>query len=74
MTWQKDAACRGHDPELFFPATEVGAGARQVEQAKAVCARCPVVAACLTEHRGEEFGVFGGLSATDRRALNRTAA
>jgi WhiB family redox-sensing transcriptional regulator len=74
MTWQKDAACRDHDPELFFPATEVGPGARQVEQAKAVCAQCPVVAACLAEHGGEEFGVFGGLSATDRRARNRNVA
>jgi WhiB family redox-sensing transcriptional regulator len=67
--WRVEAACRGVDPELFFPASEVGPGARQVAQAKAVCARCPVSASCRAELGMQEFGVFGGLSAGERRTL-----
>ena len=66
-----DAACRGEDPELFFPVTETGPGARQVARAKAVCARCPIVSACLAFalDNGLTDGVFGGKSASERRNL-----
>jgi WhiB family redox-sensing transcriptional regulator len=72
------AACRNEDPELFFPLTDVGPGARQAAEAKAVCARCPVVSACLAyavEH-GLAYGVFGGLTGSERRrpALSRIAS
>nr|WP_258165224.1 MULTISPECIES: WhiB family transcriptional regulator [Protofrankia] len=40
--------CWDADPELFFPAGETGpAVAAQVTAARAVCAACPVRAACL---------------------------
>ncbi len=64
-----EAACRGEDPELFFPVTETGPGARQVVRAKAVCARCPVSPACLAYalKNGLAHGVFGGLTGSERR-------
>ncbi|WP_037304411.1 WhiB family transcriptional regulator [Amycolatopsis orientalis] len=64
-----EAACRGEDPELFFPVTETGPGARQVARAKAVCARCPVTSACLAFalDNGLAHGVFGGLTSSERR-------
>ncbi|MEV6912311.1 WhiB family transcriptional regulator [Amycolatopsis sp. NPDC051071] len=64
-----EAACRGEDPELFFPVTETGPGARQVTRAKAVCARCPVTSACLAYalDNGLAHGVFGGLTGSERR-------
>ncbi|ANN16286.1 transcriptional regulator [Amycolatopsis orientalis] len=64
-----EAACRGEDPELFFPVTETGPGARQVARAKAVCARCPVTSACLAFalDNGLAHGVFGGLTDSERR-------
>jgi WhiB family redox-sensing transcriptional regulator len=66
------AACRDADPELFFP-TSRGADLRaEVREAKAVCARCPVRAACAAwalEHR--EHGVWGGLDEGDREAVSR---
>jgi hypothetical protein len=73
--WHEDAACSGLDEALFFPPTETGPlGAARVEQAKQVCAGCTVRAACLAEAMTREpasarYGVFGGLSATERGQL-----
>ncbi len=71
--WRKRAACRDVDPELFFPVGTSGPALLQVEQAKAVCARCPydVRAECLSQalRTGEQFGVWGGLSESERRAV-----
>jgi WhiB family redox-sensing transcriptional regulator len=76
MEWMDQAACLTEDPELFFPPTEVGPGAAQVTEAKAVCARCPVRSDCLLMAlaTGLTEGVFGGLSATERRALRMADA
>ncbi|TNC24637.1 WhiB family transcriptional regulator [Amycolatopsis alkalitolerans] len=71
--WQERAACRDEDPELFFPVSEMGPGARQVARAKAVCARCPVRAECLEYalDTGLDHGIFGGMTDTERRKLVR---
>jgi WhiB family redox-sensing transcriptional regulator len=71
--WMVSAACRGMNPELWFPVTEVGPGARQVARAKAVCAGCPVRDECLAfalELKLAE-GVFGGLTPSERAVLVR---
>lgn len=74
--WRDAAACRGTDPELFYPASEMGPGRRQVEQAKQVCGRCLVREQCLEYalNRGEPYGVWGGTTAGERRARTRRAA
>lgn len=66
--WQKDALCRGVDPDLFFP--ERGASTRE---AKAVCHQCPVQALCLEYalQGGEKFGIWGGKSERERRRIRR---
>lgn len=68
LDWSERAACRGSDPDVFYPSD----GAKVVEsRAKKVCARCPVRAECL-EHalRTEEpYGVWGGLNEVERRAI-----
>lgn len=71
MDWRYYAVCRDEDPDLFFPVSEVGPAADQVQQAKAVCARCPVRSECLTNAiaEGLPFGVFGGTSESERRRL-----
>lgn len=69
--WRDRAACRGSDPELFFPTAQAGPMYDgQVARAKAVCARCPVRTTCL------EFalsalpdGVAGGTTPAERRGL-----
>ncbi|MGH3758030.1 WhiB family transcriptional regulator [Actinophytocola sp.] len=71
--WRNRAACRDEDPELFFPISDVGPAARQAEQAKAVCARCPVRAQCLNFalDNGLDHGIFGGTTERERRELAR---
>ena len=48
----------------------------QIEQAKAVCRRCPVTQSCLdwALRAGQDSGVWGGLSEDERRALKRRQA
>lgn len=71
--WMPDAVCRGTvDPELFFPVSEVGPGVRQVIEAKAVCARCPVRSACLAFALDRDVdGVWGGTTQGERRTLRK---
>lgn len=68
MTWRQRGACNGLDPEVFFPESEEAA-----EEAKAICAECPVRIACL-EHAlasHERDGVWGGATEKERRRLVR---
>ncbi|GAB3571671.1 WhiB family transcriptional regulator [Amycolatopsis endophytica] len=73
INWHARAACRDEDPELFFPVSEMGPGARQVARAKAVCASCPVRAECLAYalDAGLDNGIFGGTTEQERRSLIR---
>jgi len=71
--WQFDGACRRENPDVFFhPDRERGPSRRNRDSAaKAVCRRCPVLAACR-EHAlqvHEPYGVWGGLTEHEREAL-----
>jgi len=65
--WHEKAACRGADPDLFFPPEE--GGKAQARKAKAICGGCPVRTECLAHaiRHGEHWGVWGGVSERDRR-------
>jgi hypothetical protein len=67
--WRHRAACRGVNPELFHPVATAGAVFEaQVAAAKAVCARCPVVAECLASALATlPHGIAGGLTEQERR-------
>lgn len=69
-TWRDQARCRGVDPKVFHPAEEDEAAA---DAAKAICALCPVVDSCLefAVSAREKDGVWGGLTARERRRLIR---
>lgn len=69
--WVALAACRDTNPDLFFPVTETGPGARQARTAKAVCAACPVAARCLTWalDTAQPHGIWGGHTPTERATL-----
>ncbi|CAM5325834.1 WhiB family transcriptional regulator [Streptomyces griseus] len=70
------AACADEDPELFFPIGTTGPALLQVEEAKAVCRRCPLMETCLQGalERGEHHGIWGGTDEDDRRRMKRRAA
>ncbi|GIH89542.1 WhiB family transcriptional regulator [Planobispora siamensis] len=66
--WAARSACRGSDPELFFP---LSPSAEQESRAKAICARCPVMDDCraYAVRAGEPEGIWGGLTVQERRGL-----
>lgn len=68
--WSRNAACRGTDPDLLFVQ-----GAAQ-NRVKAICASCSVRTECLADALDNqiEFGVWGGMTERERRALLRRRA
>lgn len=70
--WQLYAHCRGRDDLFFHPHGEREPARGQREQAaKALCASCPVRPECA-EHAlemAEPYGVWGGVTETEREAL-----
>jgi len=66
-SWMDEGACRGGDPDALF--------VRGAEQnvAKLVCRTCPVRTECLADALDSrtEFGVWGGMTERERRALLR---
>jgi WhiB family redox-sensing transcriptional regulator len=66
--WMSLGACRSEDPGLFFPVSSAAAALAQVNSAKAVCARCPVRANCLSYAliTGQDEGIWGGTTAAER--------
>ncbi len=75
-SWMPRGACRGEDTGLFFPAPGQGRGATAavaVARAKQICAGCPVAAECLAYAvtTDQRFGVWGGLTAHERRPGRR---
>lgn len=75
MDWRHRAQCRieNQDPELFFPVGTSGPVIVQIEQAKAVCRRCPVSEQCLhwALETGQDAGIWGGMTEGERRTLKR---
>ena len=69
-TWRDQARCRGVDPQVFHPSEEDDDAA---DAAKAICALCPVADSCLefAVSTRENDGVWGGLTARERRRLIR---
>lgn len=65
--WAQLGTCVARDPDALFVR-----GAAQ-QQAKMVCQRCPVIAECLADalDNRTEFGVWGGMTERERRALLR---
>ena len=68
QTWRQHAACRGVEPDIFYPASD-----EEVEVAKAVCAVCPVRQPCLEYALSsrERDGVWGGATEKERRRILR---
>jgi len=71
--WRAQAACLTEPADLFFPDGTTGHWALTIEQAKAVCHRCPVADACLAfaEAIRATDGVYGGLTDKERASRRR---
>ncbi len=68
LAWRQRGACRGLDPDIFYPASDEEAG-----EAKAICAQCQVRQACLdfALDTREAEGIWGGTTARERRRVLR---
>lgn len=72
--WQRKAACRGPQSEVFFPpgTFERKDDKRERElRAKDICRTCPVKRPCLDYAIAikEPHGIWGGLNEAERRNL-----
>jgi WhiB family transcriptional regulator, redox-sensing transcriptional regulator len=65
--WSAEAACSQTDPDEMFVQ---GAAQNRVKQ---ICSGCPVKMECLADALDNriEFGVWGGMTERERRALLR---
>jgi WhiB family redox-sensing transcriptional regulator len=66
--WRERGACKGLDPQIFYPETD-----EEADTAKQVCAQCHVQTACLEyalQFRERE-GVWGGTTERERRRIVR---
>lgn len=69
--WQHYARCRGLDPDRFF-----ARGSARSQPAIEICQRCRVREECLQFALDSEveFGIWGGMTERQRRALRRRMA
>ena len=68
-SWVRQALCAQTDPELFFPPK-----GQPANEAKRVCAACPVRAECLLYALNAPMaldGIWGGLSPKERQTKRR---
>ncbi|WP_416980948.1 WhiB family transcriptional regulator [Streptomyces sp. T028] len=75
--WRERALClHVDDPDLFFPIGISGLTVVQIDEAKAVCGRCPVVEQCLdwALRAVQVEGIWGGTTESERRAMRRRAS
>jgi WhiB family redox-sensing transcriptional regulator len=70
MSWQQRGSCRDVDPSLFFGPEGEARNKRRFREAaaKAICAYCPVRAACRTFAltTAEPYGIWGGTTEAER--------
>ncbi len=71
--WRTQALCAQVDPEIFYP-VNVAPTSPAVQQAKRICAACPVQTACLLDAMAGEdparrWGVIGATTPDERHAL-----
>jgi len=68
QTWRDHAACRGIDPEIFYPVSD-----EEADPAKTICDLCSVRTLCLEYAltARERDGVWGGATERERRRMIR---
>jgi hypothetical protein len=66
-------------PEVFFPEdfrARIGQDFEMAklaeETAREICMRCPVMAKCLKVGMYEEYGIWGGATAEQRKKIRKT--
>ncbi len=71
--WNKRAACKGMDTNVFYPDPDTPDEEAEAAVAKAICASCSVREACLEYAlaKREKEGIWGGMTERERRRILR---
>lgn len=58
-------------PDLFFPDPDDAIGMKAIMSAKKMCQECPLINLCAEYgiEANEEFGIWGGFTASERRSI-----
>lgn len=76
MSDYRGAVCTTHDPETWFPTRPGGASPAdralhrfEVERARQLCAGCPALEQCRTDHIWDDYpgSIVGGMTLDQRR-------
>lgn len=67
--WMEQASCRGSPGRDFFVDLYLARRGAEIAAAKAICSTCAVSKQCLRAGLNEAFGIWGGLTAQERRDL-----
>lgn len=68
--WMEDGLCRGLNPDLWFPPQDNPNVSGYYSFGKILCDRCPVWQQCLDQGIEEVWGMWGGLTPNERKAVN----
>ena len=69
--------CATEDPDLWFPEFDERTAdyAHQADEAKEICAVCPIKSECLDYALTyEEYGIWGGATPSERRQIRKEEA
>jgi WhiB family redox-sensing transcriptional regulator len=74
--WTNRARCQGADVRVFFPEGDRLEVINKTNDAKRICASCPVRKECLDmalalKVKSDEWGIFGGTTPAERREIRR---
>ena len=69
--WRDAAACRGMNPNIFYPEAR-----SDEDAAKRICRECVVQNECITSAliNGEKDGIWGGSTPKERTAIMRNTS
>jgi WhiB family redox-sensing transcriptional regulator len=72
--WKHLAACKGADPDLFFPDIN-GSSRRAYREAERICRACQVRQQCLDDALASDdrWGMRGGVTPRTRARMRRAA-
>jgi WhiB family redox-sensing transcriptional regulator len=77
MNWRTKAACKGMNPDIFYPEHEDGRMPRSYyDDARRICRSCEVSEKCLAEALDNNIvdGMWGGLTPKQRKTYTRRSA
>ena len=69
MEWTERALCKGLNYDFWYPPLDQPNQSDFYAVGRAICERCPVWDQCLTYGAEEKWGMFGGLTPADRKAV-----